>query len=145
MSESCGTSYPFSRNVTLLEQRSGKHRSAGAFGANKEAGKRAHDKTVREIGAKVIQATLIDEHYYRLRKTLLRSLEAATQEMRDFSGSITGLMRAGVMPSICQGPLTSVLNRYLENHPGVELRVVEGYRSTVAEAALSGGLDFAAR
>jgi LysR family nitrogen assimilation transcriptional regulator len=74
---------------------------------------------------------------------LLRSVEAATQEMRDFSGSITGLIRAGVMPSICRGALTSVLNRYLESYPNVELRVVEGYSGTLAEAVLSGGLDFA--
>jgi len=96
-----------------------------------------------ERSAQGIQPTLAGDHYYKFCKTLLRSVEAATQEMRDFSGSITGLIRAGVMPSICRGPLTSVLNRYLENYPGVELRVVEGYSGTLADAVLSGGLDFA--
>jgi len=96
-----------------------------------------------ERNSQGIQATIAGEHYYRFCKNFLRSLEAATQEMRDFSGSITGLIRAGVMPSICRGPLTPVLARYLKNYPGVELRIVEGYSGTLAEAVLSGGLDFA--
>jgi LysR family nitrogen assimilation transcriptional regulator len=90
-----------------------------------------------------IQATIAGDHYYKFCKNLLRSVEAATQEMRDFSGSIAGLIRADVMPSICRGALTSVLNRCLESYPNVELRVVEGYSGTLAKAVLSGGLDFA--
>jgi hypothetical protein len=43
-----------------------------------------------ERSSQGIQATLAGEHYYKFCKTLLRSLEAATQEMRDFSGVLPG-------------------------------------------------------
>jgi LysR family transcriptional regulator, nitrogen assimilation regulatory protein len=119
-----------------------KHRSACSVGTDSQLEKELTVKLF-ERSAQGIQATIAGDHYYKFCKNLLRSVEAATQEMRDFSGSIAGLIRADVMPSICRGALTSVLNRCLESYPNVELRVVEGYSGTLAEAVLSGGLDFA--
>jgi DNA-binding transcriptional LysR family regulator len=96
-----------------------------------------------ERSAQGIRPTPAGERYYRFCVGLLRSLETATQEMRDLSGRVTGLVRIGVMPSICQGPLVSVLNRYLALYPDVELRLLEGFSGTLAEAVAAGELDLA--
>lgn len=96
-----------------------------------------------ERSAQGIRPTLAGERYYRFCTGLLRSIDAATQEMHDLSGRVTGLVRIGVMPSICHGPLVSVLNRYLDHYPDVELRLLEGFSGTLAEAVVAGNLDLA--
>lgn len=90
-----------------------------------------------------VRPTPAGERYYRFCVDLLRNLENATQEMRDLSGRITGLVRIGIMPTICHGPLVSVLNRYLDSYPDVELRLMEGFSGTLADAVLAGELDLA--
>ncbi|TDR88185.1 LysR family transcriptional regulator [Enterovirga rhinocerotis] len=96
-----------------------------------------------ERSAQGVRPTLAGERYYRFCTELLRSFDAATQEMRDLSGRVTGLVRIGVMPSICHGPLVGVLDRYLTLYPGVELRLLEGFSGTLADGVASGQLDLA--
>jgi LysR family transcriptional regulator, nitrogen assimilation regulatory protein len=64
-----------------------------------------------------IQPTPAGQHFYRLCKELLRTLEAAGQQMRDFGGTISGFIRVGIMPSICRGPLATILTRYSDAYP----------------------------
>ncbi|MBL6459435.1 LysR family transcriptional regulator [Belnapia sp. T6] len=99
--------------------------------------------TLLERSQQGVRPTLAGERYYRFCIDFLRNLENATQEMRDLSGRITGLVRIGIMPSICHGPLVSVLNRYLDSYPDVELRLMEGFSGTLADAVLAGELDLA--
>lgn len=90
-----------------------------------------------------IQPTPAGRHFYKLCKDLLRSLESAGQQMRDFGGSISGFIRVGMMPSICRGPLATILTRYSDAYPDVEIRILEAYSGTLAESVIAGELDFA--
>jgi len=90
-----------------------------------------------------IQPTPAGQHFYRLCKDLLRALEAAGQQMRDFGGAISGFIRVGIMPSICRGPLATILTKYSDAYPDVEIKIVEAYSGTLADAVIAGALDFA--
>ena len=90
-----------------------------------------------------IQPTPAGQHFYKLSKDLLRTLEAAGQQMRDFGGSISGFIRVGIMPSICRGPLATILTRYSDAYPDVEIKILEAYSGTLADQVIAGALDFA--
>ncbi|HEV2510330.1 LysR family transcriptional regulator [Bosea sp. (in: a-proteobacteria)] len=96
-----------------------------------------------ERSAQGVKPTHAGERYYKRCIQILNDLEIAAQEMRDLSGRVTGLIRIGVMPSICHGPLFAIVNRYTARYPDVELRFQEGLSGVLADAVVAGELDFA--
>jgi LysR family transcriptional regulator, nitrogen assimilation regulatory protein len=74
---------------------------------------------------------------------LLKRLDALGEHMREFSGEVAGALSAGIMPSICHGPLASMLTRYTSAYPNVEVRIVEGLSGTLADWVRAGQVDFA--
>jgi len=63
--------------------------------------------------------------------------------MQAFGGDVAGSIAAGIMPSICHGPLAPVLASYTASYPKVAVRIVEGLSGTLAEWVLSDAVDFA--
>lgn len=61
-------------------------------------------------------------HFYALCLALLRQYDGVLQEMRDFNQQVAGVVRLGLMPSICRGPFALILQRYLAAYPEVEVR-----------------------
>ena len=96
-----------------------------------------------ERSAHGVSPTLAGDTCYRLCIDLLRRLDAMGEQMEQFSGEVAGVISAGIMPSICHGPLAPMLTRYTNTYPNVDVRVVEGLSGTLAEWVLSDAVDFA--
>jgi LysR family transcriptional regulator, nitrogen assimilation regulatory protein len=82
-------------------------------------------------------------HFYGLCLDLLRRIDAVGLHMSRFKGTLSGVVRAGIMPSICHGPLAPVLASYTAAHPNVDVRIVEALSGTLAQWVLSDEVDFA--
>ena len=93
--------------------------------------------------AQGVHPTPAGKHFYGICQDLLRRLASIGEEMHAFSGEVAGSITAGIMPSICHGPLAPVLARYTEAYPNVAVRIVEGLSGTLAEWVMSGEVDFA--
>jgi LysR family transcriptional regulator, nitrogen assimilation regulatory protein len=96
-----------------------------------------------ERSAHGVAATPAGKHLYGLCLDLLRRLDSVGEEMGQWSGTVAGSLTAGIMPSICHGPLAPMLARYTEAYPNVEVRIVEGLSGTLAQWVLAGEVDFA--
>ncbi len=82
-------------------------------------------------------------HFYGLCLDLLKRFNSVAPQMAQFNGVVAGALTAGIMPSICHGPLATMLARYTNDYPNVEVRIVEGLSGTLAGWVLSGEVDFA--
>ncbi len=82
-------------------------------------------------------------HFYGLCLDLLKRFDAVGAQMIQFNGAVAGAITAGIMPSICHGPLAPMLARYCNDYPNVEVRIVEGLSGTLAGWVLNGEVDFA--
>jgi len=80
---------------------------------------------------------------YALSIDLLRRVQQVGADMSQFSGTLSGSVTAGIMPSICHGPLATMLGQFTETYPNVALRIVEGLSGTLAQWVLSEDVDFA--
>jgi len=96
-----------------------------------------------ERSAQGVTPTPAGKHFYGICQDLLRRLESIGEEMQTFSGAVAGSITAGIMPSICHGPLAPVLARYTAAYPNVAVRIVEGLSGTLAEWVMSDQVDFA--
>jgi DNA-binding transcriptional LysR family regulator len=90
-----------------------------------------------------VTPTPAGRHFYGFCQDLLRRLEAIDQEMRAFAGEVAGTITAGIMPSICHGPLAPMLAAYTATYPNVSVRIIEGLSGTLAQWVLSNEVDFA--
>lgn len=93
--------------------------------------------------AQGVRPTPAARHFYGLCTGLMRQLESARREMRDFSDRVVGAIRVGLMPSICRGPLPRILSEYASRYPDVEVSVFESTSGSLADGVLEGNLDFA--
>jgi len=82
-------------------------------------------------------------HLYSLSLELLRRIDDVGAQMMQFDGALAGSVTAGIMPSICHGPLAPVLAHFTASHPNVTVRIVEGLSGTLAQWVLSDEVDFA--
>lgn len=96
-----------------------------------------------ERSAQGVTPTPAGRHFYGFCQDLLRRLDAIDQEMRAFSGEVAGSITAGIMPSICHGPLAPMLAAYTATYPNVSVRIIEGLSGTLAEWVLANEVDFA--
>jgi DNA-binding transcriptional LysR family regulator len=96
-----------------------------------------------ERSAQGVSPTPAGRHLYQFCQDLLRRLESIDEEMRAFGGDVAGSIVAGIMPSICHGPLPPVLAQFTAAHPNVSIRIIEGLSGTLAEWVLSKEVDFA--
>lgn len=96
-----------------------------------------------ERSAQGVTAMPAARHFYGLCLDLLKRVDAVGAQMTQFNGLVAGSITAGIMPSICHGPLAPVLARYTAAFPNVEIRIVEGLSGTLADWVLSGDVDFA--
>ncbi|MEO6021801.1 MAG: LysR family transcriptional regulator [Burkholderiales bacterium] len=96
-----------------------------------------------ERSAHGVSPTPAGETFYGLCLDLLKRLDTMGEQMYQFSGTVAGAISAGIMPSICHGPLALMLKRYTETYPNVDVRIVEGLSGTLAGWVLSDAVDFA--
>lgn len=80
---------------------------------------------------------------YGLATDLIDRMQAIRQRMLDGCGQMGGLVRVGLMPSICRGLLDVVRASFVEAHPKVELRITEATSGALGDAVTTGQLDLA--
>jgi LysR family transcriptional regulator, nitrogen assimilation regulatory protein len=90
-----------------------------------------------------VEATPAGDQYYRSCLEVLRAHDAATQNMKLFTGGLDGEIAVGLMPTMTRCVLAPALLRCTEAHPNAVLRIVEGYSGALTDMVQSGKLDFA--
>lgn len=96
-----------------------------------------------ERSAKGVQPTLAGRKLYATAVEVLSRLDHVGTELRDLSGQISGPLRVGLMPTFTRGILAPALGRFLEDHPNVEVSVVEAYSAVLMDKVADGEVDFA--
>ncbi len=83
------------------------------------------------------------DSYYRHCIEVLRSYGAATRAVRAFSKGGDGAIVVGLMPTMTRCVLAPALVRFIDQHPNIVVRVVEGFSASLTQQVQSGELDFA--
>ena len=96
---------------------------------------------VRDKGRVV--PTPAGDSYYRHCIDLLHTHAKAADEVRRHGAGLEGNIVIGLMPTMTRCALAPVLARFIERHPNVVVRVVEGYSAALTEQVLAGELEFA--
>jgi LysR family tcuABC transcriptional regulator len=90
-----------------------------------------------------VRPTPAGMRYYRRCIEAVGTLKAGSEEMRALGGRVTGNLRIGLMPTFTRAALAPALKRYVEDHPDVTLKIVEGYSNVLTDQVLAEELDFA--
>lgn len=80
---------------------------------------------------------------YATAVAILRQLDGVEAELRNLTGTISGRLRVGLMPTFTRGMLAPVLSRYLADFPHVEVSVIEAYSAYLVDLVAEGEVDFA--
>lgn len=96
-----------------------------------------------ERRARGVAPTVAGRRFYRHALAVLRAVNAASQDMRELAGAVSGALAVGLPSTTAKAALGPVLARYEREHPLVEIRVAEAYSATLAGMLSAGELDFA--
>lgn len=83
------------------------------------------------------------DKYYRHCIELLNTYAKATSAVRKQGAGLAGNVVAGLMPTMTRCVLAPALARFLDEHPNVIARVVEGYSAPLTEQVQAAELEFA--
>lgn len=83
------------------------------------------------------------ELVYREGQGILKTLLATEQAVKEMQGSIMGLVRFGMIPSLTRSVLIPALDQFKAEFPAVELSLLEEYSFSLMRHVLDGELDFA--
>lgn len=87
--------------------------------------------------------TIAGEKFYDLAVSILKETANAETKMREITGTITGVVRAGLIPSVTRGLVPGLLAGFLADYPDIRLSIVQGYSAALTASVASGDLDFA--
>ena len=96
---------------------------------------------VRDKGRVV--PTPAGDSYYRHCIELLHTHAKAATAVRRHGTGLDGNIVIGLMPTMTRCALAPALARFIDKHPNVVVRVVEGYSAALTEQVLAGELEFA--
>jgi LysR family transcriptional regulator, nitrogen assimilation regulatory protein len=83
------------------------------------------------------------DSYYRRCLDVLRAHEEADRSVRTYAAGLEGDIVIGLMPTMTRCALAPVLARFIEAHPNIVVRVLEGYSAALTQQVQAGELDFA--
>jgi LysR family nitrogen assimilation transcriptional regulator len=81
--------------------------------------------------------------FYGRAIAILRQINQAEAELKELSGTVSGPLKVGLMPTFTRGLLAPVLERFIADFPNVELTVVEAYSAVLTQMVQDGLSDFA--
>jgi LysR family transcriptional regulator, nitrogen assimilation regulatory protein len=94
-------------------------------------------------GSSGVVPTPAGDSYYRHCIDVLRSNEAATRALLDFSSGLGGEISVGLMPTMTRCAMAPALARFMDMHPNVVVRITEAYSAVLTQQVRGGELDFA--
>jgi DNA-binding transcriptional LysR family regulator len=74
---------------------------------------------------------------------VLRTHEAAWRAVGSYASGLEGAIVVGLMPTMTRCAVAPVLARFVDLHPNVSVRIVEGYSAGLTQMVRMGELDFA--
>lgn len=83
------------------------------------------------------------EIIYRQGQMILKALMETEKAVQDLRGTVAGLVRFGMIPSLTRSALIPALNQFQSEFPDVELSLLEEYSFSLMRRVLDGELDFA--
>jgi DNA-binding transcriptional LysR family regulator len=83
------------------------------------------------------------DSYYRRALEVLRAHERAVRAVQSHAGGLEGEIVVGLMPTMTRCALAPVLARFVEAHPNMVVRIVEGYSAVLTQQVQTGDLNFA--
>ncbi len=101
----------------------------------------AHSLFDRSVSG--VTPTAAGLRFYRHSVEILHSVNAARLEMAEVSGRIAGQVRMGLIPTVIRGLLPAFLPEFVESHPMIDLRILQGFSDPLARAVLEQAVDFA--
>ena len=81
--------------------------------------------------------------YYRRCIDVLRAHEAADRTVRGYATGLDGEIVVGLMPTMTRCALAPVLAKFIDTHPNLVVRVIEGYSAMLTQRVQANELDFA--
>ncbi|GEM_PF-758537 len=98
-----------------------------------------------ERGPRGVTPTPTGTRFYELILPLIENLSQIQQEIVELARSdhITGKLSCGFPPTFSRAVLGSVICKFMEKYPDVELQITEGYSGQLTEQVQAGELDFA--
>lgn len=90
-----------------------------------------------------VTPTPAGQRYYAHCIDVLRTLDTAKTEAQKSGSTLTGTIRAGLIPAFTRAALAPALERFAARYPGVSLEVIEGYSGALTDMVRAETLDFA--
>lgn len=90
-----------------------------------------------------IAPTPAADAYYRRCIDVLRSHEGASRALLAYASGLDGQIVVGLMPTMTRCSVAPALARFVDAHPNVNVRVIEGYSGALTQMVRAGDLDFA--
>jgi LysR family nitrogen assimilation transcriptional regulator len=90
-----------------------------------------------------IAPTAAGQRFYRHAVVILHAINRVEQEMTDYGREASGIVRVGLIPSIVRGLLPEFLPEFVENHPFVDIQLVESFSGILADWVFEDKIDFA--
>ena len=90
-----------------------------------------------------VAPTPAGDSYYRRCIEVLRAHDAASRAVKSYAAGLEGEIVVGLMPTMTRCTLAPVLAAFVERHPNIAVRVVEGYSASLTQMVRAGELDFA--
>jgi DNA-binding transcriptional LysR family regulator len=89
-----------------------------------------------------IEATPAGHTYYRHCREVLRSHDAATQAMRQYSGASAGRITVGLVPSVARAAVAPALKRFMSRRPNISVHIIEGHGEFIVPMASREDISF---
>lgn len=93
-------------------------------------------------GRSGISLTSNGERLLKYMREMLRWNEQMKQEVAAINGLEVGTVRIGTFTSVSTQWLPGILKRFQDNHPTIEIKLLEGYYDDMEHWILSGAVDF---
>jgi DNA-binding transcriptional LysR family regulator len=103
----------------------------------------ALDAVLLERGKGKFTLTKPGQMIYDEGQRLLHSLYGLEQKVEEMKGSLTGVIRCGMIPSLNRAVLPPTLHAFKADHPHIEVSVLEEYSYSLMRRVVEGDLDFA--
>ena len=92
---------------------------------------------------KCFALTPAGEVIYREGQAILKALMGTEKAVKEMRGTVAGLVRFGMIPSLTRSVLIPALSQFQSEFPDVELSLLEEYSFSLMRRVLDGELDFA--
>ncbi|MEL6520814.1 MAG: LysR family transcriptional regulator [Pseudomonadota bacterium] len=90
-----------------------------------------------------VTPTEVGRRFYRDAVRVLHAATEAESNLRALSGTVTGHVTVGLMPTFTRAVLGPTLTQFVQDYPNVKVSVREAYSSELSRRVLAGDLDFA--